>query len=725
MQGFAITILSACAVIGAVWLLLQKAQAPRRDKAVQAGLLADGYIFLFSGRSLWIATEAAEGLLASAKSGQTAWDRLLALLPEHHGITDRLSAFVERGIGFREDVTFSDGRVWEVEARPRGSLAALYLRDRTKEHRERAALEQEIKTLKSRLRDRDQLWQYAPLLAWRTGPADDIVWSNAAFQTTTRMTDEAFDLGGVSEAKTALTTAAATARISAKPVRVMIEERRGGQNRTEWMDVETRVDEAGFATSYARNVTDLVHAEDSLRRFISTLTETFAHLPIGLAIFDEKRRLSLFNPALTDLVQSDPAWLAQKPSLREFLDRLREKRIMPEQRDYEQWRANVARLEAAATAGTLSEHWFLSSGQTLHVTGRPHPNDAIAILFEDVSATTQLERRFSSEIELSRATLDLMQEAVAVYDTAGELIFSNKAFAKLWDMDATLKGAATIANVTKLCGQSCQPTPVWGDLREFATGREQRAQWDARFRMLDGREIYGLFAPMPGGSTLTVFSDTSSEERTRQAFETRLAKQRAADRVAIIARNWALVNLKTALDHVVSEFDGTGEQSPTIARSGLAETIELADELVAAANDPDQAGDHGSLKADLEMMLAPKALSLDLMLPDGTALEDLSSEIYRTLLGLVTIANDLADTGGVLVISVETSPFVMDARFPASMDDVDDGMSASLPYRLLARTLADQGGDLTAKQADGTLILRATGEARDAGVPRISQPGAA
>lgn len=719
MQGFAITILSACVALGAVWYLIQKAHSPRRGKAVQAGLLADGYIFLFSGRSLWIATEAAEGLLASAKSGRTGWERLLALLPEHDGIADLLAAFVERGIAFREDVLFPDGRVWEVEGRPRGSLAALYLRDRTEERRQRDALQHEVETLRNRLRDRDQLWQHAPLLAWRTGPADDIVWSNAAFQTKTRITDDAFDLGGVSEAKTALTTAAATARISAKPVRVMIEERRGGQNRTEWMDVETRVDEAGFATSYARDVTDLVHAEDSLRRFISTLTETFAHLPIGLAIFDDKRRLSLFNPALTDLVQADPARLAQKPSLREFLDRLREKRIMPEQRDYEQWRANVARLEAAATAGTLSEHWFLSSGQTLHVTGRPHPNDAIAILFEDISAATQLERRFSSEIELSRATLDLMQEAVAVYDTAGELIFSNKAFAKLWDIDMATEGAATVADVTKLCCQSCQPSPVWGDLREFATGREQRAQWDARFRMLDGREIHGLFAPMPGGSTLTIFNDISSEERTRQAFETRLAQQRAADRVAIIARNWALVNLKNTLDQVVSDF---GESGTAIARAGLAETIELTDEIVAAGSDRGHA--EGPLKTDLETMMAPKALSLDLTLPNGMALEALSSEVYRVLLGLVTIANDLAETDSVLSIDVETAPLNVDARFPASVES-SDRVTASLPYRLLARTLADQGGGLTVDLHDGALLLRATGPAAEGEALAISRTGAA
>jgi hypothetical protein len=38
------------------------------------------------------------------------------------------------------------------------------------------------------------------------------------------------------------------------------------------------------------------------------MTETFAHLNVGLAIFDRNQTLALFNPALVDMWQADPAW---------------------------------------------------------------------------------------------------------------------------------------------------------------------------------------------------------------------------------------------------------------------------------------------------------------------------------------------------------------------------------------------------------------------------------
>lgn len=49
-----------------------------------------------------------------------------------------------------------------------------------------------------------------------------------------------------------------------------------------------------------------VKAEVSLRNFVQTLTSTFAHLQVGLAIFDKRRQLVLFNPALTDLTTLEP-----------------------------------------------------------------------------------------------------------------------------------------------------------------------------------------------------------------------------------------------------------------------------------------------------------------------------------------------------------------------------------------------------------------------------------
>src|SRR5690606_26502157 len=162
-----------------------------------------------------------------------------------------------------------------------------------------------------------------------------------------------------------------------------------------------------------------VRAERSLREFVQTLTKTFADLPIGLAIFDGQRQLQLFNPALIDLTQLGAEFLSGRPTLYAFLDRLREARMMPEPKDYRSWRQQMTALEQASAAGFHTETWSLPSGQTYRVTGRPHPDGAIAFLFEDISSEVSLTRRFRSELELGQEVLEALEEAVAVFQPSG------------------------------------------------------------------------------------------------------------------------------------------------------------------------------------------------------------------------------------------------------------------------------------------------------------------
>ena len=102
----------------------------------------------------------------------------------------------------------------------------------------------------------------------------------------------------------------------------------------------------------------------------------------------------------------DAVWLAGRPCLRDFLERLRETRQMPEQKDFASWRRKLSELEEGARDGTYEENWQLPSGKIFRVTGRPHPQGALAFLFEDISTAIMLERKYRSELELCQATLD-------------------------------------------------------------------------------------------------------------------------------------------------------------------------------------------------------------------------------------------------------------------------------------------------------------------------------
>ena len=90
----------------------------------------------------------------------------------------------------------------------------------------------------------------------------------------------------------------------------------------------------------------------------------------------------LFNPALGDLTGLAPEFLSTRPTLFSLLDALRERRMIPEPRDYKHWPREMLKLEAAA--GQYMDLWSLPGGQTYRVTGQPHPDGAIALLMEDI-----------------------------------------------------------------------------------------------------------------------------------------------------------------------------------------------------------------------------------------------------------------------------------------------------------------------------------------------------
>jgi PAS domain-containing protein len=273
----------------------------------------------------------------------------------------------------------------------------------------------------------------------------------------------------------------------------------------EWFDL-VRMPQGEEALCYAMAADKAVQAETALREFMQTLTKTFADLPIGLAIFDRSRCLQMFNPSLTDLTTLPPELLIGRPTLNAFLDAMRARAMIPEPRDYRSWRKQLARLEEEAAMGIFEETWSLPGGQTYRVIGRPHPNGALAFMFEDISNEMSRTRRYRADVELGQSVIDAVEDAVAVFSQGGQLVMSNHAYAQLWQHDPQV--LLSEASITTLCAwwrDHAAPTLLWDDAVDFATSTDDRTPWDGDVRLLDGRLVSCRFRPLTGGATLVTF----------------------------------------------------------------------------------------------------------------------------------------------------------------------------------------------------------------------------
>ena len=258
----------------------------------------------------------------------------------------------------------------------------------------------------------------------------------------------------------------------------------------------------------------LLETQASLRRFVETLTQTFAHLPIGLAIFDRDRRLNLFNPALSDLLALDPSWLAGRPKFRAVMERLRASGRMPDRAEFQTWLHHLNAMEATAADTGYHDTWLLPGGQNLRATGQPHPDGALAFVFEDMTQLSHVESRHRTDIVLNQAILDQMDEAVAVFDTTGALVFANQTFDRLWDIDsgATLRAPDIHTLVTRWArlGGAAQH---WAALTAHVSGGAERQSGQTLLDVPGHGAMLCIWATLPDASALVYFKPPPTPTR--------------------------------------------------------------------------------------------------------------------------------------------------------------------------------------------------------------------
>jgi len=345
-----------------------------------------------------------------------------------------------------------------------------------------------------------QILDKSPMLIWRQDRDKVIVWANRTYQDLAARVHPGVD--GATRGHAAIFAEAGGQQSGRRRALKLTD-----QANPLWLEQTSHAQQDGETLHFAVFADPVVKAEEALRNFIQTLTKTFAHLPIGLAIFDRDRQLALFNPALADLTTLDPAWLTARPTLRDFLDCLREYRHIPEPKDYRSWRDRIAALEKAAQDGTYEENWPLPTGQTYRVTGRPHPEGAVAFLFEDITTTISLQRHFRAELELGQSVLDNMADGIAVFAANADLVLSNNQFARIWSIDPReMLARLSMKEAVTQWGKACEPNTVWRELLDFATRARPVIETEARIRLKTGESYQIQVQPLPQGAVLCRFA---------------------------------------------------------------------------------------------------------------------------------------------------------------------------------------------------------------------------
>lgn len=490
-----ITLLLGGTLLGALLTVLAASRRALRPSGPQDTVGDEPMCFLFQGAELIDATGPASVLAEQGDaSEEDAWHRLRRTLEPRFGDLpdlplDAFAASTEFSRAFSPVLPEDSGRLVFVRAGDGVRISLVEDAPLALDRHLAVDVNRELRFLRSAIAD-------APDPIWSVDQTGLVTWRNRAYA---RLVEQTGASGNTDKPILPVAADGATDAPSRMSLTLC------GSDDPVWFDVSIRPNRDGFV-AYASNVDAVVRAEQAQRNFVQTLTKTFAHLSTGLAIFDRSHRLALFNPALIDLTAVPVEFLTAKPSLEAFFDYLREGQIMPEPKNYPDWRERIGALLAAARDGRYCKTWNLPSGLTYRVTGKPHPDGAVAFLFEDISAEISLTRRFRAELEINQAVLDKQDRALAVFSQTGILTFSNDAFREMWRFDPDSSFAeTTITDVLKIWQSECAANVAWNGLPKYVASFGERVPRRARVAHRALGALDFAADPLPGGATLMSF----------------------------------------------------------------------------------------------------------------------------------------------------------------------------------------------------------------------------
>lgn len=406
----------------------------------------------------------------------------------------------------------------------------------------------------------------APLPMWAVDAAGGLVWANAAWLAETRQTSlaEARARGeGLDRGVDALAAEAARTGVRQDGFRWTA----GDGRRRAWRIVAEPLplEAGGGALAWALEATEAEETRDTLRRHVEAHDETLNHLADAVAIFGPSKRLAFHNTAFQQLFRLDPAWLDERPTHAELLDRLRQRRLLPETSDYAAFKGAELEFYGAAEASP-DDSWSLPDGRTLRVVRQPHPLGGLLLIFSDMTDELNLRSRYNAQIQVQRATLDKLNDAVAVFGSDGRLRLHNEAFERFWGLTGeALQDAADFDAVAELCAAALPDPALWLGLKARVADPdpESRVPISGESRTRDGRLAAWLTRPLPDGATLVAFSDVTARHELERALvqrETALAETQALKREFVGSVSY---ELRTPLTTIVG-YSELLEHSPDL-----------------------------------------------------------------------------------------------------------------------------------------------------------------
>ena len=488
----------------------------------------------------------------------------LPLTEDHVGgkattLRDRVYLLRSEGLSFSGTLLTEEGRSIECDGRVAGDQVTLWLTDPAVRLAEETGVMGQARDRASDLHGAFNHLDRAPLAAWRRAPDLKLEWVNKAYVDMVEAINmeeviaeqREIDPSCVQVAEKAKTEHQRSGRKAADDlIRVNIR----GQRRVLRI-IEQPMHTSGDRVSMAGLAVDVTRqdkAQEELRRHQEAHRQTIDQLGTAVAVFGPNQQLEYYNRSFVELWGLEEADLLHKPSHAEIVDRLRHLEKLPSQSDFGRWKAEHLAIYTEDGARP-DETWHLPSGRTLRVAAGRHALGGVAIVFEDITQTVELQTLYQTQIKVQRATLNNLAEGVAVFGADGRLALYNQAFEEMWGLGE--EQLTTSPHFDALQAEFIAHAPREEEIfktikRRIVSFSPQDRQTEAGgpFNLRDGRWIGYATSPLPDGATLVSFIDVTDSQERQKELEIRNQILEEADRIKTRFTNHISYQLRDPLN---------------------------------------------------------------------------------------------------------------------------------------------------------------------------------
>ena len=272
----------------------------------------------------------------------------------------------------------------------------------------------------------------------------------------------------------------------------------------------------------------------ALKHHIRAHDETLNNMGEAVVTFGADQRIYFHNLAFAKMFGLDEAWFRERPSHGEWLDYLREKRRLPEQPNYQEWKREELSLYSNWPDEVPEELWSLPDGRELRFVRMRGPDGGLSLLFGDISDQMSMQSKLGTLISVQKATLDKLSEGVAVFGPDGRLKIHNFAFESMWNLSGgLLADEPRFSDLIPRCLKFYHDREFWSEMiaRTTDPSPEVRRHVSGEIHRSDDSILTYLSRPLPDGATLIAWDDVTRSRRTEAALIERAEAVEAADRL--------------------------------------------------------------------------------------------------------------------------------------------------------------------------------------------------